>query len=69
MKTEINLIPCPFCGGPAILFKGGFGDIFGTCADEKQCGGRLGTSVWFTSEEQAAAIWNMRNWKNDESGY
>ena len=60
-NTELK--PCPFCGGPAILIRGGFGEIFASCADEKQCGGRLGTGVWFSKEHEAVRVWNERDWK------
>jgi len=55
-----ELKPCPFCGGKAEIFSGGFGERFVACSDVKQCGGRLGTGVWFTNDEDAIKIWNTR---------
>jgi hypothetical protein len=38
---------------------GGFGECFVTCADDN-CGGRLGTGIWFTTAAQAMDVWNRR---------
>ena len=55
-----KILPCPFCGGEAKVYTGSFGEKFVTCIDEKQCGGRLGTGVWFTTDEKAIEVWNKR---------
>lgn len=51
---------CPFCGGEAEVNTGAFGEKFVSCKNEKQCGGRLGSAVWFNNEEKAIEIWNQR---------
>jgi len=56
----MRIKPCPFCGSVAIVGRGGFGEYFVTCAN-LNCGGRLGTGIWFTSEEDAIKVWNVRN--------
>jgi hypothetical protein len=51
--------PCPFCGGKAEINLGDFGERYVTCADDN-CGGRLGSGIWFTSEIDAVRVWNRR---------
>jgi hypothetical protein len=50
---------CPFCGGEAKGFIGGFGEIACHCSNEN-CGGQLGCGIWFTNEEEAICQWNKR---------
>ena len=52
-------LPCPFCGKTAKLNTGDFGEKFFTCSDDN-CGGRLGTGIWFPTDEQAIEVWNRR---------
>jgi len=51
--------PCPFCGGPAGVERGGFGERFVVCKND-QCGGGLGGGIWFTTDKAAIAVWNKR---------
>ena len=59
VEADVGLLPCPFCGGCAEMNHGGFGECFVTCADDN-CGGRLGTGIWFTTATQAMDVWNRR---------
>lgn len=59
VEADVGLLPCPFCGGRAEMNLGGFGECFVTCADDN-CGGRLGTGIWFTTAAQAMDVWNRR---------
>jgi len=59
VEADVGLLPCPFCGGRAEMNYGGFGECFVTCADDN-CGGRLGTGIWFTAAAQAMDVWNRR---------
>jgi hypothetical protein len=59
-EAIVALLPCPFCGGRAEMNRGGFGEYFVTCVNDN-CGGRLGTGIWFTTVAQAVEIWNLRN--------
>jgi len=59
LEADVGLLPCPFCGGRADMNHGGFGECFVTCADDN-CGGRLGTGIWFTTAAQAMDVWNRR---------
>ena len=55
LEADVGLLPCPFCGGRADMNHGGFGECFVTCADDN-CGGRLGTGIWFTTAAQAMDV-------------
>jgi hypothetical protein len=59
VKAVVGLLPCPFCGGRAVMNHGGFGECFVTCANDN-CGGRLGCGIWFTTAAQAMDVWNRR---------
>jgi len=59
VEADVGLLPCPFCGGRAEMNHGGFGEFFVTCANDN-CGGRLGTGIWFTTVAQAIDVWNRR---------
>ena len=60
-ELELPVIkPCPFCGGPAELNLGGWGERYVTCADDN-CGGRLGAGIWFATDIDAVRVWNCRD--------
>ena len=50
---------CPFCGSQAKVVGGGFGERFVSCIN-RNCGGRLGSGIWFTTDEKAIEVWNQR---------
>jgi len=60
-----TLLPCPFCGGPAEMNVGCFGERFVTCGDDN-CGGRRGLWVWESNEQDAIKTWNRRLWKKED---
>lgn len=55
MKEQIELKPCPFCGGDAILLRtlGADRPFHILCG----CGGRVG---WFETEQEAIEAWERR---------
>lgn len=58
--SEINLLPCPFCGGKAhirciMVFERPW---FPECENERCIAGDTGVS--FSTEEEAAEAWNKR---------
>ena len=55
-----ELKPCPFCGSEAMLNVGGFGERFITCSNNN-CGGRLGSGIWFEDGVKAGEVWNTRH--------
>jgi len=55
----MEIKPCPFCGGEAEVQYGDFGEVFVACKNNN-CGGRLGTSIWFTTYDKAVEVWNTR---------
>jgi hypothetical protein len=59
LNRIVGPLPCPFCGGPAEMNVGGFGERFVTCADDN-CGGRMGAGIWANNEATAIRIWNRR---------
>lgn len=62
--AEIELLPCPFCGGEAYLAKVGLPPYkyFVDCND---CECILGLTECFLTKEEAAAAWNRRYWGNE----
>jgi len=64
--SDVQLKPCPWCGGPASARKAQFGDggfVVGCshdgAADPELCG-IAPRSLPFVSAEAAAAAWNAR---------
>lgn len=53
--NEMELLPCPFCGGPASVFAALW---FGWYAQCRCCGAKQGR--WQNEEIEAAQIWNRR---------
>jgi len=49
-------LPCPFCGAPAAIDRGGFGEVFVACS---KCWCHMG-GAWHTTEAAAIAAWNRR---------
>lgn len=52
-ELEAELLPCPFCGGPAVLFSG-LGEHWGHC---RPCGASGGAS---SNPSNAVERWNRR---------
>lgn len=56
MTSNVELLPCPFCGSPAEIDKGGLGEVFAACS---KCWCHMG-GAWSTTESDAIAAWNRR---------
>ncbi len=60
MNDEIELKPCPFCGGKAEMVVQQLADgtptHYGVCCDSCY----QGTWIWHKTEAEAAAMWNRR---------
>lgn len=52
-----ELLPCPFCGSPAFLDEGMFGEIFARCS---KCQINFG-GMWNVTKEGATNDWNTRH--------
>lgn len=65
MSKEVNLKPCPFCGGEATLRhtkdREGkmYGELWIVSCEARSCYIRPCTS-FYTSEEEAIEAWNTR---------
>jgi hypothetical protein len=68
LRFDGELLPCPFCGGPAAIRRAGFGRDEGyvvgcshdAAADPEMCD-IAPWSLPFVSPEAAAAAWNRRS--------
>lgn len=63
MTPDTPLLPCPFCGGKATVYKVNGGPEFDVCCDYMGCcyGGtsRNGT-VGYTNKSDVVSLWNRR---------
>ena len=61
MDNQIELKPCPFCGGEAIVLHWDGTDTFSVgCVNTFVCHGGTHTSRAYQSEQEAAEAWNRR---------
>jgi Lar family restriction alleviation protein len=61
MDNQIELKPCPFCGGEAIVLHWDGTDTFSVgCVNTFVCHGGTHTSSAYQSEQEAAEAWNRR---------
>ena len=61
MDNQIELKPCPFCGGEAIVLHWDGTDAFSVgCVNTFVCHGGTHTSRAYQSEQEAAEAWNRR---------
>lgn len=60
MDKKIELKPCPFCGGEAVLVKTNqsFANAYSVCCSDKFCRGRAFKPV--RAEHIAIEAWNRR---------
>ena len=57
--SEIELLPCPFCGAPGALYRCVAGDGFWAWCSDTGC--RVGPRTPRTEDaDEAAEIWNTR---------
>jgi hypothetical protein len=56
---EMEIKPCPFCGGRAEVQAGGFGERYVKCMNEN-CGAGLDGGIWFRTDSEAIEKWNKR---------
>ena len=62
MENQIELKPCPFCGGEAIILHWDGTDTFSVgCVNTFVCHGGTHTSRAYQSEQEAAEAWNKRS--------
>lgn len=62
-----KLMPCPFCGGEAVLQHGGCGDFkkadgmaFVRCADCGSIGQKIKIAYNYCADDEAVKAWNRR---------
>lgn len=59
--AQLELKPCPFCGGKAIIMQDNEGFFWIGCNDEYMCIGNINHGAMiFTTEQTAAKAWNRR---------
>lgn len=65
---SVRLLPCPFCGCPAVLQTTAF-PFFGWCREWAVacplCDTSVGTRKWFTEKQIAIDRWNTRHPTNE----
>ena len=66
IQSVIPLKPCPFCGSKAMMWTMEHGDCyteigFGAGCPNPNCWAYLDSDIcWYTSNEDAAKVWNNR---------
>ena len=57
--TKIELKPCPFCGGAAVMQEGTSKENYKACCGDLAC---IGSHIykWHPTKEKAAEAWNRR---------
>ena len=56
-SNKIKLLPCPFCGGEAVVYDDDYNHYAIGC---KLCCDVTPITTWEDTEEKAVAIWNTR---------
>lgn len=61
MNKENELLPCPFCGGKAVLIEK-WEKVFGFFVECSEC---VTSNYYSTSKEEAVKAWNKRVYPDD----